>query len=75
MKSQKEVDKMKQLFTAKFVPLEKFKTWLKNNIKDVTAEKRSQNKQPEDANKLARASLAFNGLRPEQQNAGSEHKC
>ena len=57
------------------MPLDNFKTWMKNKIKDVTAETRSQNKQPEDANKLARASLAFNGLRPEQQNAGSEQNC
>ena len=35
VKSQKEVDKMKQLFTAKFVPLDNFKIRMKNHIKDV----------------------------------------
>lgn len=72
VKSQQEVEKTKQVFTAKFVPLENLKQWMKNNIKDVTAEKKSQNKQPDDAKKLARASLAVNGLRPEANGIASE---
>ena len=75
VKSAQAVDKMKQMFTGRFQPLENLKNWMKSNIRDVTSEKRSQNKQPEEAKTLARASLAVNGLQPEPKNTGSKEEA
>ena len=59
----------------KFLPLESFKKWLKDNIRDVTSERKASLKQTEDTKGLARAALSINSLRPDAQDADSEPIC
>ena len=75
VKSQTQVDKMKRHFTGRFAPLESFKSWLRDNIRDVTSERKASLKQTEDTKGLARAALSFNSLRPEAHEVDSQPIC
>ena len=72
VKSHKDLEKAKKHFTAKFVPLDSFKDWMKKNIRDVTSEKKALSKQVDDRKGFARVALAVNGMRPAVVDASTD---